>query len=284
MTHGTETPTPESALTFRNAFREARLKVLENAENYQELLFVLERLGTHLAGPAICSVKDVGLAAAKPCIMELVKHGALRRERPAASGTGELCAGELYDLVRNARNDAMHEGAFARNLAVHLVQLGVMLEDALVNKADGRKAKHYMMREPITAEPWEPIAFVRQKMLVHSFSHLPVRIDGSWKIVSDHGIAVYLWQPGDGACVKEKLQQQLDCAVKEGTLKVRCAVVVKPEDVMREVVQDRERYIREGYPILVKADIKDESENPLLVGILTPFDLLYAPRFQVKQA
>ena len=37
--------TPESALTFRNAFREARLKVLASAENYQELLFVLERLG-----------------------------------------------------------------------------------------------------------------------------------------------------------------------------------------------------------------------------------------------
>ena len=217
--------TPESALTFRDAFREARLKVLANAENYQELLFVLERLGTHLAG------KNVGLARAKPRIMELVKHGALNGE-PAASGTGELRASELYDLVRHARNDAMHEGTFARNLAVHLIRLGVMLEDALVTKADGRKAKHYMMREPITAEPWEPIAFVRQKMLVHSFSHLPVRIDGCWKIVSDHGIAVYLWQPDNGAGVREKLQQRLDYAVKKETLKVRCAIVVKPEAVM----------------------------------------------------
>ena len=216
-------------------------------------------------------------------IMELVERGALQG-KPAASDTGELCASELYDLVRNARNDAMHEGAFARNLAVHLVQLGVMLEDALVNRADGRKAKHYMMREPVTAEPWEPIAFVRQKMLVHSFSHLPVRIDGCWKIVSDHGIAVHLWQSDGSVNVKERLQQRLDCAVKEETLKVRCAVVVKPEDVVREVVKESEGYIRQGYPILVKADIKDESENPLLVGILTPFDLLYAPRFEVKQA
>lgn len=46
--------TPDSALTFRNAFREARLKVLANAENYQELLFVLERLGT--------SRQDVGFS------------------------------------------------------------------------------------------------------------------------------------------------------------------------------------------------------------------------------
>ena len=85
--------------------------MLANAENYQELLFVLERLGTHLAG------KDVGLAKAKPCIMTLVEHGALQGN-PAASNTGELCASELYDLVRNARNDAMHEGAFARNVVV----------------------------------------------------------------------------------------------------------------------------------------------------------------------
>ena len=269
--------TPESALTFRNAFREARLKVLANAENYQELLFVLERLGTHLAPAG----KEVSLADAKPCIMELVEHGALQG-KSAASDKGELCASELYDLVRNARNDAMHEGAFARNLAVHLVQLSVMLEDALVNKSDGRKAKHYMMREPITAEPWEPIAFVRQKMLVHSFSHLPVRIDGSWKIVSDHGIAVYLWQPDGGACVREKLQRRLDCAVK-GTLEARCAIVVNPEDNVCAVVKEHEDYIRQGDPILVEAKIKGEDEKTLL-GILTPFDLLYAPQFKAQQA
>ena len=265
--------THKSALTFRDAFREARLKVLANAENYQELLFVLERLGTHLAG------KHVGLAEAKPRIMELVKHGALKGE-PAASDTGELRASELYDLVRHARNDAMHEGTFARNLAVHLVRLGVMLEDALVNKADRRKAKHYMMREPVTAEPWEPIAFVRQKMLVHSFSHLPVRIGDSWKIISDHGIAVYLWQDDGADSVREKLQRRLDCAVKKGMLKVRCAVVVKPEDMMCGVVTEHEQDIRRGDPILVEADIKNDMKETLLVGILTPFDLLYAPRFQ----
>ena len=270
--------TPESALTFRNEFREARLKVLANAENYQELLFVLERLGTHLAG------KNVGLAKAKPHIVELVEHGALNGE-PAAYDTGELRASELYDLVRHARNDAMHEGTFARNLAVHLVRLGVMLEDALVSKADRRKAKHYMMREPVTAKPWEPIAFVRQKMLVHSFSHLPVRIDGSWKIISDHGIAVYLWQTcgGDG-CVKKKLQERLDCAVEKKMLKVRCAIIVKPEDLMCDVVTKHEENIRRGDPILVAADLKDGKKKTLLVGILTPFDLLYAPRFNAQQA
>ena len=79
--------TPESALSFRNAFRDARLKVLANAENYQELLFVLERLGMHLAD------KKVRLADAKPYIMKLVelwsaergaggiRHGGASRKR-----------------------------------------------------------------------------------------------------------------------------------------------------------------------------------------------------------
>ena len=270
--------TPESALTFRNAFREARLKVLANAENYQELLFVLERLTTHLLGEA----EGLGSHRNKKRILKfVVEHGALQG-KPAAADMGELCASELYDLVHHARNDAMHEGAFARNLAVHLVQLSVILEDALVKKAEGRKAKHYMMDRPVTAEPWEPIAFVRQKMLAHSFSHLPTRIDGCWKIVSDHGIAMYLWEPDGSSDVKNKLQQRLDCAVK-GTLKARCAIVVKPEALVCEVVKNHEDDIRRGDPILVEAEIKGEDKKTLL-GILTPFDLLYAPRFQAPQA
>ena len=87
MMETTGTMTPESALTFRNAFREARLKVLANAENYQELLFVLERLATHLTGINA----GLGDSKNKKCIMKLMKHGALEG-KPAASDTGELCA------------------------------------------------------------------------------------------------------------------------------------------------------------------------------------------------
>ena len=265
--------TPESALTFRDALREARMKVLANAENYRELLFVLERLTTHLTG------KDfLGNPENKRCIVRLAEHGALQGKL-AASDTGELSAGELYELIRHARNDAMHEGAVARNLAAHLVQLGVTLEDALMHIAGNSKAKHYMVRDPMTAEPWEPLAFVRQKMLVHSFSHLPVRIDGRWKIVSDHGIAVYLWT--DGACVKKRLRQRLDCAA-EGALEARRAVVVNPDDDVCAVVKAHEESIRRGEPILVEAKIKSEDRK-ILLGILTPFDLLYAPRSQARK-
>ena len=38
-----------------------------------------------------------------------------------------------------------------------------------------------------------------------------------------------------------------------------------------------------SHTLLVEAEIVGEDEKTLL-GILTPFDLLYAPRFQVQQA
>ena len=153
----------------------------------------------------------------------------------------------------------MHEGAFARSLAVHLVQLSVILEDALVNKAARRQTKHYMMRDPITAEPWEPIAFVRQKMLTNSFSHLPVRIDDSWHIISDHCIAAYLWNNNGADGMKQKLKRRLQCAVKDGALELRCATVVPPDaDMVCEVMANHKDVIQRGDPILVGAEIEGE--------------------------
>ena len=205
--------THKSALYFRDAFREARLKVLANAEHYQELLFVLERLGKHLTG------KGMGLGGSELAILGLVaKHGTLQGQPagnlPIQMGTGELDVVELYDLVRRARNDAMHEGAFARNLAVHLVQLSIILEDALVNKAHCKTVKHYMMRHPVCAQPWEPVGFIRQTMLEHSFSFLPVQIKEKWEIVSDRAVSAYLWQQCMGVGGKKKLERPLQEAIK----------------------------------------------------------------------
>ena len=39
---------PQVALYFRNEFREARAAALKDAEGYQQILFVLERLGAYL--------------------------------------------------------------------------------------------------------------------------------------------------------------------------------------------------------------------------------------------
>lgn len=39
----------------------------------------------------------------------------------------------LYDLVEQGRNEALHQGAFARHLAEHAIELALALEDALAN-------------------------------------------------------------------------------------------------------------------------------------------------------
>ena len=258
--------THKSALYFRDAFREARLKVLANAEHYQELLFVLERLGKHLTG------KGGGLGGAELAILGLVaKHGTLQGQ-PAGNlstqmGTGELGVVELYDLVRRARNDAMHEGAFARNLAVHLVQLSIILEDALVNKAHCKTVKHYMVRHPICAQPWEPVGFIRQIMLEHSFSFLPVQIGEKWEIVSDRAVSAYLWQQSMGVGGKKKLERPLQEAIK-----TQCAITTTPDTCVHTVLKEYPAVIDQGHPILVKSG-NDET----LLGIITAFDLLYAP-------
>src|ERR1035441_1611646 len=110
----------------------------------------------------------------------------------------------------------MHEGAYARHLASHAVKLALILEDALCNGSDKdgsnksletpfpklapegalMKIGELMVPNPICAEIWHPLSFIRQTMLESSFSYLPVQTtaDGksAWKLVSDLELARYL--------------------------------------------------------------------------------------------
>ena len=49
-----------------------------------------------------------------------------------------------------------------------------------------------MVRSPVTAEPWQPLSFVRQLMLTNSFSILPVLMPDGWRVVTDAQVAAYL--------------------------------------------------------------------------------------------
>ncbi|MCI0433191.1 MAG: hypothetical protein L0271_06005 [Gemmatimonadetes bacterium] len=73
----------------------------------------------------------------------------------------------LLESTRLGRNRAVHEGAHARNVALHAVQVALVLEDAMQTPMN--LARHFMVRSPMRAEPWEPIALVRQKMLANAF-------------------------------------------------------------------------------------------------------------------
>ena len=71
--------------------------------------------------------------------------------------------------MKDGRNDALHQGAFARHLTKHAIELAIVLEDVLSNDLDP-VVTDFMLRNPVCGEPWQPIAFLRQQMLANSYS------------------------------------------------------------------------------------------------------------------
>ncbi len=81
-----------------------------------------------------------------------------------------------FHLVRDARNDALHQGAFARHRTIHTIELALRLEDALRQQVPAI-VENYMVRNPTCAECWQPISLIRQQMLANAFSFMPVKTE-----------------------------------------------------------------------------------------------------------
>ena len=93
-----------TAIHFRGELRRARERALSDGEGYQPILFSVERLGRQLWP------NSNGLGGFAGGFQGLVK------EHHPLAGKGaddhELPFARRYDIVREARNDAMHIGAF----------------------------------------------------------------------------------------------------------------------------------------------------------------------------
>jgi len=176
----------------------------------------------------------------------------------------------LYDLVRDARNDAVHQGAFARHLARHAIELAIILEDALRNYIDS--ATDLMALNPVCAELWQPIGFIRQQMLANSYSYLPVRGDDeNWYVVSDSAVAIFLRSEGDGEKRRKRLASRLKDASKED-LDLLKLMPAESKFVDESVsVAEALKRLKEPPPVLL---VRHESDSKSLLGILTAFDLL----------
>ena len=282
------------ALYFRNEFRDARATALKDAEGYQQILFVLERLGAYLLGGGCCEEhkhkRANGLNAYKKCILALVeKYHPFQGKPPDDYHTASET---LYEMVRLGRNDALHQGAVARNLTSHSVQLSLMLEDALMSASESEQIKDYMIRRPVCAEAWQPVSFVRQMMLENSFSYIPVYMkkkrcaegrswhiiadipvymkkkknteEEAWHIIADYHIAEYLRSANsDGR--RKLLAKSIEQAIGSGKMTIEEARTYHPD----EIVQDVLKRIK-GKPILV---VKSDNCRELL-GIATAFDLM----------
>lgn len=247
--------------TFRDQLRQARATALRDAEAFDQIIHVVERLGSFLLG----KIKD--LNAYQPKLEELAKESGLY-DAPNQSRGIRTPFPDLYDLVREARNDALHQGAFARHLTQHAIELSLVLEDAL-GEILAPVVSDYMVRNPVCAELWQPISFIRQQMLENSFSFLPVRGEEGeekkqWYLVSDMDIAGYLRKDNskdrkkrlaaslrDARQAEIRLQEAKDC--KETTTLVKAMEKLKKSN---------------GQLLLVCNGEKN------LIGIVTAFDLL----------
>jgi hypothetical protein len=184
-------PSLEVRSHFLEELRPARLMAQKDAEAFDELLFVFERLVCYLHGRAAT------LGTYRESQLALAARSALGGTLPDHLTGWHSDGCVLYSLVNQARNDALHQGAGARHLTSHAIELALLFEDALMNGNDPLgKLGDIMVRSPATAEPWQPISFIRQVMLTNCFSTLPVQMADGWRVVSDAKVAEYLRAAG----------------------------------------------------------------------------------------
>ncbi len=238
---------------FRDELRTARATALRDAEGFLDVIVVLERLGLFLHG------KLESLGAYSGEIASLAGDSPLANDLPKGQPFWHSSFREMYNLVRDARNDAVHQGAYARHLSAHLVKIALILEDALMSEA--HTVAEFMVRDPVCAEEWHPLSFVRQQMLTNSFSYLPARgQDGSWSLISDFEVGRYLVK-GDR---KSKLAKTLGQARVDG-LAICPTKPCAPNTTTGVALE-----LSQGKPLLVV----DSTDSNRLLGIVTPFDLL----------
>jgi CBS domain-containing protein len=250
------------AIFFINQLRNARASALRDAEAYHDIVVALEQLGSFLIDG---KMKGSGMGSYASIINDLAIRSVLARDIPSRYPAFHSAFSELYESVRAARNDAVHQGAYARHLTTYAIQLSLILEDALMTQLT--RVADYMVRDPICAAPWQPISFVRQQMLLNSFSFLPVQleIEGAtgWYLIEDSAVARYLRAVENNTQRRERMAQTVEQAILSEHLKTEPAVLVQVDDNITDVLK---KYC--GQPLLVVDD------RQRLAGIVTAFDLL----------
>src|SRR5437867_4941051 len=212
-------------LHYRDELRDARAAVLRDSEAFPEILFAIERTGAALTG------RSGSFDRYRSAFMELARRSAL-----ANRIAGDRSVGRLYDLVQHGRNEALHQGAFARHLADHATQLALVLEDALMSGSD--RIADYMVRTPVVAQLWQPLRVVRHQMLSNSFSFLPLlTVAKEWHLVSDFAVARVLRKAGNKDDRALRLSASIEKALKDFGLRLDTPQVVAPETSIAEVLE-----------------------------------------------
>ena len=245
-------------VTLARELRMARLSALEDAEAFPALAATIEQVARHIHEYMGGNPKKGGLGDFKHRVFEwLDQQGDLAAPERAA---------QIYRRVQGGRNDAAHEGAYARSMTRDAINLALILENAFMCAFDCKEIRDYMTPTPVQVEPWQSIRQVRRTMLHHSFSFLPIRWKKGWRVISDQEVARCLWSDG-GPAKAMCLSQSVKCAVEKGWLSLtEPSLVVAPSGEVPKILKTLDG--KTSGVILVV-----QSENEL-AGIATPFDLL----------
>jgi hypothetical protein len=187
---------------------------------------------------------------------------------------------QLFSLVKAARNDAAHQGVYARHLTRHAIQLAIVLEDALM--AEHHTVADFMIRTPVVAELWQPLSFVRQSMIENSFTYLPVLRDGEWRLLSDEALAAACRgapAPVSNAERARRLALSVEEALNAGLLTlVEPGVLAVPSDSVSSVLArgpgGRMVLVIERVDATAVSSPGNRAPKSRLLGILMPFDVL----------
>lgn len=245
---------------FRDMLRNARAVAYQDAEASQQIFFAIERLGMFLAK------KIMSLGDYKSYIEEIAKSSSLFYDIPHQHRDWHIPFTELYVLMKNARNDALHVGAYARHITSHAIQLSLIMEDALMSEAN--KVSDFMVRDVTQTYEWQPISFVRQQMLTNSFSFMPILIEKEkpeWYLLSDYSIAHYLRESNSNNERKRRLAKTVGECLEEKKLVVDKAICELAETDIKKAVSNFN-----GKPILVV----EKNYPNRLIGIIAAFDVL----------
>jgi hypothetical protein len=244
---------------YRDLLRSARYAALRDAEGFREICFALEALGVRLCG------ERKALGGYEVRLKELASKSPLLTELPEAAPSLFGSFSALFELVRSARNDAMHTGAYARHATQAAIELSIGFEDAMSNITNTSKVHDVMVRAIFSANDFDLLGGVRQKMLAESFSFVPVRIDGEWKLIEDIEVAKYLRQKGKSE-VGVALAKSITDADHDG-LKLNRAIMIEHDESVTEALAKLGGTSR----LLLVVDPRSQNR---LCGIVSPFELI----------
>lgn len=254
----------DECIFHRDQLRAARYAALADSDGFREVCYAIEGLGLRLHG------RKADLGSYKNKIKQLARHSEVLTELTDIFPNNFTAFDALYDLVRTARNDAMHTGVYARHATASAIELCIGLEAALMNgmETPRHQVKHYMVKSPIIVESWQPVARARQLMLTHSFSFLPVKTD-TWNLISETSMARYLqFGAANGRKIQDLLGSSIESALSAGLILRQAQTVGLDENINTLLQESSESSQNEPRLWLV------EDASGRLCGVLSPFELM----------